>query len=230
MVYTTYMIKTVTKSGNRKTGNVSATYREVGSTCPSSCSLLGNGCYAKLGLVGLQSMKSGIDDKDAYYLTQFFQKAGPKGVPFKGLIRHHVSGDVFRNDAPDFEYITAMNEAHMSRPDVQGWGYTHGWKALQATDFYAKGLTMNASCETIEEVKEAKSKGWDTVMVVSSGETRTAWVEDGLPMVVCPQQYKERVTCTSCLMCVKKKRKYTIVFRAHGSGSNKVNKVLEGLA
>lgn len=43
-------LRAVAESHNRKLGpGWSSTYREVGPTCPKSCPLLGNGCYAQRG-------------------------------------------------------------------------------------------------------------------------------------------------------------------------------------
>ena len=82
-------------SQNAKLGEgVATNYRPVGDsaigmgTCPSTCAMLNNGCYANKGLVRMQADKS---------RRQFdsLSKLLEKGSQF---VRLHTAGDFFKSD------------------------------------------------------------------------------------------------------------------------------------
>lgn len=204
---------TLTKndSRNAKLGEgVRATYRKVGETCPQDCSLLETGvCYAMKGPVAIHSKKSGPSHEDADALLEYLQN-----LPGGKKIRHHVSGDFFENDQPDWKYISAMIAGHADRPDLQGWVYTHGWDRLPSKMLNApESLTTNASCDTLEEAQEAYDQGWPTVVVVdedSDGEE----LPDGTPVVICPNQ-TDGLSCSECELCMQKDRNSVVGFREH---------------
>lgn len=223
--YTLFMaIKTVLKSGNRKIGTMAATYRMVGQTCPSSCPLLVQGCYAKGGPVGIHQLKSGHSEADGAILLEFIGK-----LPVGEILRHHVSGDMFYGDEPDAVYIAGMNAAHDTRPDVKGYTYTHGWRKLDPKSF-ARTLAVNASCDTWDEVAQAQAAGWATVTVIPEDETRRRFKQpahlDGemvmLDVVVCPNQTVD-LKCKDCKLCMKADRPFVVAFKAHGSAKRIVS-------
>lgn len=204
---------TLTKrdSGNAKLGEgVRATYRKVGDTCPQECSLLETGvCYAMHGWVSHHSDNSEPSREDADELLQYLMS-----LPGGKKIRHHVSGDFFKDDEPDWKYISAMLKGHTKRPDLKGWVYTHGWRRLPSSLMNSpESLTTNASCDNLEEAQEAVDQGWPTVVVVdedSDGEE----LEDGTPVVICPNQ-TDGLSCSECQLCLKKDRKSVVGFREH---------------
>lgn len=211
-------LRTVPVSGNKKTGVMAVTYRMVGQTCTSSCPFLGNGCYAQSGNVNLWQNRSEYSEKDGLLLFRFIQS-----LPDNYMLRHHVSGDVFINDKVDWEYITWMNKASAARPDIKQFTYTHGWKEIGQNPF--SGVVVNASCETVEKVTEARELGYPAVMVVPSDDTRVSWRENGMKFRTCPQQLGQ-TTCTTCKLCAKQDREQVIVFRAHGRSYKKVDAML----
>lgn len=215
-------IRTVPASGNSKTGIMAVTYRMVGSegsgTCSDKCPFLGNGCYAQSGNVNIWQKRSEYSESDGLLLYRFVQS-----LPTGYMLRHHVSGDVLFNNAVDWDYIQWMNKAALSRPDISQFTYTHAWKEIGSNPF--KGVVMNASCETIEQVKEAKELGYPVVMVVDSEDKRVSWREQGLRFRTCPQQLQS-ITCGTCKLCAKEDREQVVVFRAHGKSYKRVNAVL----
>jgi len=88
----------VYNSANKKIGNIAATYLPIKQTCPNTCSLKDNGCYAQLGHVGfhvsrletLSKNKYAYDliRKEAREISNFGPKANGRSL------RLHVSGDV----------------------------------------------------------------------------------------------------------------------------------------
>lgn len=141
-----------------------------------------------------------------------------------------VSGDLFEGDQPDLEAVEELREAHQARPDVRGWGYTHGWRRLDPYRLNLPNLTYNASCETPEQVRQALAAGWPAVLVVPSDHPKRLTYE-GFEAVVCPNQ-TTGVTCDRCGLCAKRERSRSgrplvVAFRAHGSRKNAVNQKLK---
>lgn len=199
--------RVVRVSGDRKTGPVSATYRQVGDTCPGSCGLLGNGCYAERGRVGIHQRKTGTD-----HVGDLDEAAG------MDLLRHMVSGDWFRKWGKwtrlDVEYVRSVIEWHRGQPRTQGWSYTHDFEAWDragvgpTSGLWPENFVVLASCESKEQRARAKAAGWQTARVVEDQ------YEDGREEgeVYCPydkakhgQRGAEKstpsVTCRTCRLC-----------------------------
>jgi len=212
---------------NRKLGRsrtfMGATYRPVGTTCPPRCPYLqaGNkGCYAMMGRVKLISREAEARNDS---VRDYVAKARPGAV-----IRHLVSGDLFLNGRPDNDYINAMLDGHRDRPDVTGWAYTHGWTDLDPGRLNAlPNLTVNASCDTVDEAREAFKAGWPVALTVGPDHPKGLTDFGDFLGLLCPAQAThERVTCASCKLCGKADRKlmgkpYAILFRWH---SNKLER------
>lgn len=237
------MLKTVTDSSNIKLRGrpgspkykgqpISATMRKVGAsgagTCPSTCGMLpenGGGCYAGTGNVGIHSRQSGYDPTDAVAVYRFVQ-----GLWDGATVRHHVSGDFFLGSEPDLPYIRSMAAAHRERPGVTGFTYTHGWRQIAPVEFGDAGeLSVNASCESVEEAREARALGWKSVVVVvPSTENRRSWKEGELHFTLCPN-VTTGIGCVACRLCALKDRDTVIAFPAHGSLKKRVDARLEAL-
>lgn len=209
---------TVTDSKNAKIGNVSATYRGKES-CPSDCPAF-KACYAKQGHANIAFIRAGIAKtvSDAVQFTEWLAK-----LPFARKVRAHVSGDFVKDNSElDMEYTNAFIQASKKRNDLKIWGYTHAWKKMKANIF--KGIhsvNINASCDSIEDIKEAKAMGFDTVTIMP--EIAKTGIYNGERIVICPNQTNTKVTCETCMLCHRKERNYTIGFRVHGVSKAKYN-------
>jgi hypothetical protein len=195
------------KSSNAKTGPLATTYREQ-SSCPTTCPLMGNGCYASGRIFGIPRKYGSADNVAVLALITSLK-------PGQGL-RLNVSGDFLGLDGePDVDYIDACNRVATERPDVKIIAYTHAWRTLTPSMF---AFGVNASCESAAEVAEARAAGWGTVMVNGPvGETI-----DGSRVVRCPAEYRDDTTCASCMLCAKTPGLDTTVsFTAHGAGKAK---------
>lgn len=217
--------------------NFFATYRPVGPTCPQSCPFLQE-CYAIEGRVNLaQNNASYRNDNLVDCIAAVRDKHG------SGIIRHLVSGDVFIDNAPDFNYIGHMCEAHLKSPTVLGYGYTHGWESIPSHVFklMTNNLVMNASCETHDQVVKALDSGWACVKVVPEDTPRIVRYPE-YTQVVCPAQIKvngkQVKDCASCKLCMMQDRKshgvpLVVAFRTHGTTHrvrNRVNAAISAAA
>lgn len=207
-------------SGTRG-AKIFATYREVGATCPASCPLLNAGCYAQGGHTALHARRGSYDARDGARFVEWVAS-----LPVGAIVRLHVSGDVMMpgDDGAtivDGAYLDALCQGARARPDVKVYGYTHAWREIDrdAVNMPAN-LTLNASCDTPADVADARAAGWQTTTVVPSD---TSWRRNG-DTVVCPEQ-TSGIPCAECKLCMRA-RPVTVAFRAHGSGTRKVDRRL----
>ena len=212
----------MTKSGNSKIGkDVSATYRGKQS-CPKDCALW-KACFAKAGYTNLAFERAKKNsEQDSNQIYNFI-----KSLPIGRKLRHFVSGDICNNNKIDWNFIKAMIRGHEERPDTIGFGYTHSWRRFKQNPFTSNNLTMNGSCEKIHQLALAKKRGFDVVLVVPETVPNGKSVYKGENILVCPSQTSERlvkegktkieVTCSTCMLCARKNRNYTIAFRVHSA-------------
>ena len=224
---------TTLRSLNRKLGAMSSTYRSKDS-CPVTCALY-KVCYSKFGVGNIQfdrATRQGIKD-DAKQIFEFITT-----MPLSQKIRHFVGGDFCRDGKNiDKKFVNSLIKAHGKRTDLQAFGYTHEWDKFKFNPFKAiKSLTFNASCETPEQVKAAKKKGFDTVMVVPQNTPLGKSNIGGVKVLICPNQTAKamadkghampEITCDKCMLCFKKNRDYTIGFLSHGNSKGKLDAIL----
>lgn len=205
--------------GDNKNTPFYATYRAVGLSCPSDCRLLNAGCYAQAGNVAIQ-MRGRYSENDGDIFLREIER-----LPHGAALRLHVSGDVMRDGGKDgsnvldVEYLNALIEGAKRRPDISMYGYTHAWKRINREEFvFPANLTLNASCDTPEDVVEARAAGWDTTTVVPAETTGKRYGDT----VVCPNQ-TTGLTCDKCRLCFKSNRPLTVAFKAHGVSKRKVS-------
>lgn len=197
---------TVLKSSNAKTGPLATTYRTQKS-CPTTCALYSNGCYAT-GRIFAIPAKFGKQDNAAVYALIENLKPG------QGL-RLNVSGDFLNEDgSPDTDYIDACNAVVAARPDVEVIAYTHAWRTLSPSMF---SFGVNASCDSDEDIAEARAMGWGTVTVGREHGEEIA----GTRVVRCPAETRD-VSCADCMLCAKiPSLNTTVTFTPHGAGKAK---------
>lgn len=201
-------------SQNRKTGPVAiATYR-IQASCPGDCPLMGSGCYAENRTPGGGASPFGIAargtimDDDYSPLIEAIASLGSAR-----MIRFNVSGDYLLEDGtPDLGYIEATNHARRQ----QVLSYTHAWRRLDPKMFHPN-TRPNASCDSVEGVREAVEAGWAAV-IVDPGEMYPQGKEliDGHKAVVCPYETSGR-QCVDCGLCARTKRPSVVVFGTHGA-------------
>jgi hypothetical protein len=229
--------------GNRKTGDIATAYvaRE---SCPLGCPLLGKGCYAETGNIGLHWRRiRGVPW--ATFCRTVAEKLGPRQ-----LWRYAVAGDLpgFSGliDRAALELLTAAN---MRRPVI---AYTHKPMlddehpaAVANRRFIAEaiagGFLVNLSANDPSHSDALADLGLAPVVTIlphayarrhqSLGRGRREWTETigqyrdriaalpihtpaGRRIAVCPATYTE-ATCETCRACAKS-REAVIGFPAHG--------------
>lgn len=192
-----------------------ASYREVGRTCPSSCPLLGDGCYAQEGNVAIQQRGRSSSD-DGSILIQSL-----KMMPPSSLVRHHVSGDFMLDGVLDTAYLAAaIMSAHL-RPDIQFYGYTHAWREIDRKEWrFPDNFTLNASVDSLDQIEEAEAAGWPVAVTISE-----KLPPKGKGYAVCPNQ-THGISCWDCRLCLRQKRKIAVAFYPHGRGRKKIERRL----
>ena len=216
------------QSSNAKTGGI-AVSTSPNSTCPQSCPLRGNGCYAEAGP-----------------LSWHFRRVstGQRGVPwsdFLALISDIQPGSLWRhNQAGDLPGEGDDIDSHMLRQLVRanqgkrGWTYTHKpvtgntpqavGNAASVRYANRNGFRINLSADTLAEADELADVDCGPVVVVlPSDSPHTVRTPAGRKVVVCPAQ-RGNVTCADCGLCAAS-RSVIVGFLAHGRSSKKVESV-----
>lgn len=194
--------------GNSKTAI--PTTRSARSTCPSSCPLMGKGCYA-----------------ENFPMVMAWDKLTTGGISYADLLdeisklkrgtlwRHNDAGDLIGSgNRIDFTALVALVEANQGR---RGFTYTHwDWRENREVIKWSNllGFTINVSTESQADAKAAYAHGLPVALVAD----QVGAVEDreGIRYVVCPAQTKGW-TCKDCGLCYQADREYVIVFRPHGA-------------
>ena len=225
----------VLHSKNAKVGDVAATYAPIAQTCPVSCPLRNNGCYAQSGNVGFQVRRTeryseGLNgdtvatmegDEIADLATQ---------APAGHALRIHVSGDA----TSDFRARQMARGASVWPGKV--WSYTHAWRDVQRTSWGR--VSILASCENVEQGVAAKHRGYAAALVVAHHppDGRAFLVRSGKPtedsvvkVIPCPSQTRD-VKCVDCRLCWDDARLLAqgacISFAAHGSSKKRTLNVI----
>lgn len=213
----------VAGSGNVKTGPIPVTGTSKDS-CPDSCPLKNNGCYAATGRLNIHWLRL---NERGLELKELLQKLSSLAVG--QLWRHNqmgdLSGDNEKIDAKAFKAIVAVNKSRQAK----GFGYTHKYKTKtnQKLIQYANhsGFTVNLSANNLRHADELVDLDIGPVVTVLPIEgEKTQYTPKGRKVIVCPATYKEGVTCSTCALC-QKQREVIVGFPAHGISKNRVQQI-----
>lgn len=193
--------------GNSKTAI--PTTRSWRGSCPTSCPLRGNSCYAEnfpMVMAWDKLTNSGLSYVDLLDEISRLRR--------NTLWRHNDAGDLIGvDDTIDLTALVALVDANRGR---RGFTYTHWpWRKNAEVIRWSnlQGFTINVSTESHADAKDAYLLGLPVALVANQVEA----VEDhdGIRYVVCPAQTKGW-TCKDCGLCAVADRRYVIVFRPHG--------------
>lgn len=201
-------------SSNVKTGPIPVS-TSGRSTCPSTCSFKGAGCYAESGPLAIHwnAVSSGaraVPWEDFVDEVSRF-KAGQ-------LWRHNQAGDLA--GAGDVIDALALRQLTKANKGKLGFTYTHypmtapNVKALRAAN--KGGFTVNVSTDSLADADKVAHLGLPLVTVVPRGWSGKT-TPGGLPVTVCPAQRLDYMTCAVCKLCQKADRRAVVAFEAHGS-------------
>ena len=220
----------VLNSKNAKVGNIAATYLPVDKTCPNTCALKDNGCYAQSGNVGIHNIRL---DKEvakrkrmsAYDIVRMeAREIIAKAEQSKGkALRLHVSGDARTNASAKLLGKAAL----VWRGKV--YSYTHAWRTVERASWGK--VSILASCENVGQVAQAFARGYAASLVVDAHPADgKAFTVDGIKQIPCPAQTRDDVTCETCKLCMNDDKlvdmRACVTFAAHGVSRKKALKVL----
>ena len=211
-------------SGNRKVGPIKVTTTEK-SSCPSECSIADE-CYASGGPLAIHWNKVGEGQRGDNW-DGFVNRV--KRFRKNELWRHNQAGDLPPNadGKLDADKCEALADA---ASHTDGWTYTH----YNPTDAHNNavikgmnevgGLVVNLSADTMEQADTYHELGIAPVTVILSEDAPNMGnkTPNGLPIVVCPAQTQEDMSCNICELCQKRDRKSIVGFKAHGSRRKKL--------
>jgi hypothetical protein len=186
----------VAQSGNSKIAlhkeDCATTYASQ-ETCPRTCPFLGSGCYGEGGMVMMAALSCNESCKDeltcakeeADAIADLAQivadRPGTMRDSKKGrlpLLRLHTVGDCRSTAAARLigdacEYYTwvhAMSpRIELTKGERPVWGYTHSWRVIPY-EAWGDGISMVASCNHIDEVRDAYERGYKMVSLVTGAE------------------------------------------------------------
>lgn len=209
-------------SRNKKTGPMPVSASEP-RTCPSTCGLKKNGCYAESG--PLSVIWNRVAEQGLTW-DQFLKAV--KSLPLRTSWRHNQAGDLAgQNDVIDGPALKELVKANRGR---RGFTYTHYpmTEHNSALISYANenGFTVNLSADNLEQADQ-KAKHGPTVVVLPAEAGKSIRTPEGREVLICPA-YASNVTCSSCGLCQQAKRKFVIGFPAHGTGRKKASLVALG--
>lgn len=212
-------------SSNSKTGAIPVTVSNR-KTCPPSCPLLKNGCYAEGYYTQLHWDKVTSGERGTDW-NQFISDI--KALPKRILWRHNVSGDLVGNN--DKINAQALKELVQANKGKNGFTYTHypmndkdNLKAVLTAN--KQGFAVNASANDITQADLYIKQGLPTVVIVSMDSKKVSFTPDKNKVIVCPAQNSDKVTCSTCGLCQKSDRDYIIGFKVHGTYTKKASMVL----
>lgn len=211
-------------TGNPKVGPIPVT-RSPQASCPDSCSLKGNGCYAENAP-----------------LVWGWQKDAVRGVSWDEMlwnIKRLAKGQLWRmNEAGDLPKISShhihqglLDELILANKGKRGFTYTHydfreKHNREQIRKANRAGFTINVSADNLEQADEyMEIRGAPVVVILPLGTPNVSYTPAGNKVVACPAEKSKRVTCATCVLCQKADRPYIIGFRAHGTRKKLVSKI-----
>jgi hypothetical protein len=216
------------ESSNVKTGPIPVS-TSPDSTCPPSCPLRGNGCYAKQGPLAWHWRRVSSGERGTSW-GKF--TAAIAELPTGQLWRHNQAGDLpGEGDDIDARMLSQLVRANQGK---RGWTYTHKpvvGDSPQASGNRASvrfanrnGFRVNLSADNLTEADELADVDCGPVVVVlPSDSPHTVRTPAGRKVVVCPAQRGD-VTCADCGLCAAS-RSVIVGFLAHGRSSKRVESV-----
>lgn len=217
----------ITDTNNRKIGDIACTYLPIKQTCPESCALKDNGCYAQVGYVGfhMRRLEKKTENMKAYDIIRKEAREIAAHGPSAGgkALRLHISGDA-----------KTEKTANLLRDAAKKWNgkvftYTHAWRDVPRDAWGS--VSVLASVENLRQASEAIDAGYTPAVTVATHPADgKAYYENGVKVIPCPQQTKG-VTCENCKLCMNDSMLYrqgaAIAFAVHGVRKKRMLTVIQ---
>lgn len=219
----------VERSGNSKIGIVSATYVTQAS-CPTACKFHGSGCYAESGMTAFTTRRLNESHETEPDVIAWAEANEIAKLTGRLPLRVHVVGDCPTDNSARIVSI-AMSK-HQNKHGMPAWTYTHAWRTVSRTSW--GNASVQASCETVDDVTHARYRGYATVLVVDHFESDKRYTDSktGADILPCPQQTGKAATCNDCRLCMgpalERRRQVglSIGFAVHGSQKRKASEII----
>lgn len=208
-------------SGDSK---VDATYASIKNTCPDTCSLKDEGCYAQTSYTGMivQRMDRRARQNSPLQVARSEAKAidrsyGGGAVPTGRDLRLHVSGD--SRTIKGTRSLNAAVGRWKKRGGGIAWSYTHAWHHVPRKEW--SNVSTLGSIESTKDVEAVRAQGYAPAIVVAHHPSEKAYKLDGsdTTFIPCPSQTRD-IACVDCRLCMKADWLYNtnrgIAFTIHG--------------
>lgn len=219
------------KSSNKKTGPIAVSTTSKDS-CPSTCPLKSNGCYADSGPLRLHwdAVSAGPwrDKPRGTDLETFVHDL--KTLPESSCFRLNQAGDLpHSNGLINAHALELITDACAERKLI-AWTYTHHSVDNMNNTVLIKrsnnhGLTVNVSAHSQDHAAECHKQGLPSVCIVPKNEPRKSWEHAGVKFLVCPAQWSDK-NCAECKLCSVAERSCVVAFKAHGTQAKKVEQTI----
>lgn len=207
-------------SSNRKTGPIPQTYTSRES-CPPSCAHYRSDCYAEDLYTRLTWDKVPSRGTDIHGLAAAINRL-PKGQLWRMNVAGDLPGDGEQVDAYALGLIVKANRGrkgftytHKHSPDAIRW-------AKAATEW---GFTVNLSADDVGHADQLAAHGLPVAVIVPMDTPKHSQTPEGRPVLVCPAQTTDYMTCALCALCQRADRRQIIGFRAHGTRAKTADKL-----
>jgi hypothetical protein len=212
------------KSSNVKTGPIPVSTSSR-ATCPDSCALKKNGCYADSGPLALHWDKVTNGERGIDWESFC---AAVAGFADGQTWRMNQAGDLPHNDG--FIDGALMHSLITANKGKQGFTYTHHNVNSEHNREIIKsanksGFTINLSAESFEQADEFMALNIGPVVtIMPEGLPTKLKTKQGHTIVTCPATYLDNVSCATCQLC-QKQRNTIVGFPVHGTGKKKAARV-----
>jgi hypothetical protein len=214
------------KSSNSKTGPIPVSTTSA-DTCPDTCPLKGNGCYAESGPLAIHWRKVSSGERGASW-EQYCDQV--EHLPAGTVWRHAQAGDLPHNDGIiDRQKLIRLARANKGKLAI---AYTHHVPDIENTASLRLaarlGFTVNLSANSLGHADQLFRKYLPVTVVLPAGhKAKVTYTPAGNKVITCPAE-TVGTTCQACKLCAKTERNYIIGFPAHGSGKSKASIIAKG--
>jgi hypothetical protein len=212
------------KSGNVKTGPIPVSTTSALS-CSDTCPFKNNGCYAESGPLALHWRAVTAGDRGLTW-PEFCEEISR--LPDGQLWRHNQAGDL-----PGLDNTinpAALDMLVSANKGRRGFTYTHkpatpeNLELIRAAN--VAGFTVNLSANNLAHADTlAETGAGPVVTVLPINAPAKMTTPAGRPVITCPAQTRDDVSCADCQLCARQDRPTIIGFLAHGTGAKKAEKI-----
>jgi hypothetical protein len=212
------------KSANAKTGPIPVSTTSALS-CSDTCPFKENGCYAESGPLALHWRAVTAGDRGLTW-PEFCDEISR--LPDGQLWRHNQAGDL--PGLGDYINPAAMQLLIDANKGRRGFTYTHKPATAENLELIraanAAGFTVNLSANNLAHADAlAETGAGPVVTVLPTNAPAKTTTPAGRPVITCPAQTRDDVSCADCQLCARADRPTIIGFLAHGTGAKKAEKI-----